>query len=157
VIRLAEPVDVPAIVRLVRELATYERAPDQVELTDELLTAALFCQQPAAFCHVAEHDGEVVGMALWFVNFSTWVGRHGIYLEDLYVTPDHRRLGLGRALLATLAATAVERGYGRVEWAVLDWNKPAIDFYRSIDAVSMDEWTVFRVTGPALAALAEQS
>lgn len=155
-IRPAVPGDVPAIVGLVREFATYERAPDQVELTDELLTAALFAEHPAAFCHVAEHDGTVVGMALWFVNFSTWVGKHGIYLEDLFVTPDARRQGHGRALLATLAAVAAERGYGRLEWAVLDWNEPAIEFYRSIGAVPMDEWTVHRVSGPALIALAEQ-
>jgi GNAT superfamily N-acetyltransferase len=156
VIRPAVLADVPAIVGLVRELATYERAPDQVELTDELLTEALFAEHPAAFCHVAEADGAVVGMALWFVNFSTWVGKHGIYLEDLYVTPDARREGHGRALLTNLAAIAGERGYGRLEWAVLDWNEPAIEFYRSIGAVALDEWTVNRVTGPALAALAEQ-
>jgi GNAT superfamily N-acetyltransferase len=156
VIRPAVPADVPAIVGLVRELATYERAADQVELTDELLREALFCANPAAFCHVAEQDGIVVGMALWFVNFSTWVGRHGIYLEDLYVTPEQRRNGHGRALLATLAGLAVERGYGRLEWAVLDWNEPALEFYRSLDAVPQDEWTVHRVTGKAFAALAEQ-
>jgi GNAT superfamily N-acetyltransferase len=155
VIRFAEPADGPAIVRLVRELATYERAPEQVELTDELLCAALFAINPAVFCHVVEVEGEVVGMALWFVNFSTWVGKHGIYLEDLYVTPDHRRNGYGRALLATLAATTFERGYGRLEWAVLDWNEPALEFYRSLGAVPMEEWTVHRVSGPALAALAE--
>lgn len=154
-IRPAVPADVPAIVGLVRELATYERAADQVELTDELLTEALFCEHPAAFCHVADEGGTIVGMALWFVSFSTWVGRHGIYLEDLFVTPEHRRGGHGRALLAALAAIAVERGYGRLEWAVLDWNEPALEFYRSIGAVPMDEWTVHRVTGPALAALAE--
>jgi GNAT superfamily N-acetyltransferase len=156
VIRPAVLADVPAIVGLVRELATYERAPDQVELTDELLSTALFAEHPAAFCHVADEDGAVVGMALWFVNFSTWVGKHGIYLEDLFVTPDARRHGHGRALLATLAAIAVERGYGRLEWAVLDWNEPALEFYRSIAAVPLDEWTVHRITGEALAALAEQ-
>jgi GNAT superfamily N-acetyltransferase len=98
--------------------------------------------------------GEVVGMAVWFVSFSTWVGVHGIYLEDLYVRPEHRRGGLGRALLETLARVAVERGYGRLEWAVLDWNEPAIAFYQSIGAVAQDEWTVHRVSGPALRALA---
>lgn len=154
-IRPAVRADVPAIVGLVRELATYERAADEVALTDALLTDALFSPHPAAFCHVADVDGTVVGMALWFVNFSTWVGRQGIYLEDLFVTPEHRRGGHGRALLAALAAVAVERGYGRLEWAVLDWNEPALEFYRSIGAVPMDEWTVHRVSGPALAALAE--
>jgi GNAT superfamily N-acetyltransferase len=126
-----------------------------VELTPERLHAALFGPSPAAFCHVAEADGQVVGMALWFVNFSTWLGVHGIYLEDLYVRPTHRRAGLGRALLETLARVAVDRGYGRLEWAVLDWNEPAIAFYQSIDAVAQDEWTVHRVSGRALRALAE--
>jgi GNAT superfamily N-acetyltransferase len=155
-IRLAEPPDVPAIVELVRELATYERAPEQVELTEERLTAALFCEHPAAFCHVAEVDGELVGLALWFVNFSTWLGVHGIYLEDLFVRPSHRRAGVGRALLETLAGVAVERGYGRLEWAVLDWNESAIAFYQTLGAVAQDEWTVHRVSGPDLRALAGQ-
>jgi GNAT superfamily N-acetyltransferase len=153
-IRYAEPRDVEAIVGLVHELATYERAPDEVQLTPGMLSEALFGASPAAFCHVAEVDGEVVGMALWFLNFSTWVGVHGIYLEDLYVRPQHRRLGLGRALLQTLAHVAVERDYGRLEWAVLDWNEPAIAFYQSIGAVAQDEWTVHRVSGRALRALA---
>ncbi len=153
-IRFAEPQDVDAIVGLVRELATYERAPDEVHLTPELLQAALFGASPAAFCHVAEMDGEIVGMAIWFVSFSTWVGRHGIYLEDLFVQPQHRRGGIGRALLTTLAQVCVDRGYGRLEWAVLDWNVDAIAFYESIGAVAQDEWTVHRVSGPALRALA---
>ena len=153
-IRYAEPRDVEAIVGLVQELATYERAPDEVQLTPALLNDALFGTTPAAFCHVAEVDGNVVGMALWFLNFSTWVGVHGIYLEDLYVQPQHRRSGLGRALLQTLAQVAVDRNYGRLEWAVLDWNEPAIAFYQSIGAVAQDEWTVHRVSGRALRALA---
>jgi GNAT superfamily N-acetyltransferase len=156
-IRLATPADVPAVVGLVRELATYERAADEVQLTEASLADALFGSHPAVYCHVAEVDGDVVGMALWFVSFSTWLGAHGIYLEDLFVSPDHRRRGLGRALLSTLAQVAVDRGYQRLEWAVLDWNEPALDFYRSIGAVPMDEWTVHRVTGPALRALAEPS
>jgi GNAT superfamily N-acetyltransferase len=154
VIRFAEPRDADAVVELVHELAAYERAPDEVKLTSDKLHTALFGPSPAAFCHVAEVAGEVVGMALWFVSFSTWVGAHGIYLEDLYVRPEHRRGGLGRALLETLAQVAVERGYGRLEWAVLDWNEPAIAFYQSIGAVAQDEWTVHRVSGPALRALA---
>ncbi|MFL6241249.1 MAG: GNAT family N-acetyltransferase [Actinomycetes bacterium] len=153
-IRFAEPEDVTAIVGLVHELATYERAADKVQLTPERLQAALFGASPAAFCHVAEVDGEVVGMALWFVNFSTWLGVHGVYLEDLYVRPEQRRAGIGRALLETLARVCVDRGYGRLEWAVLDWNEPAIAFYQSIGAVAQDEWTVHRVSGPALRALA---
>jgi GNAT superfamily N-acetyltransferase len=153
-IRYAGPRDVDAIVALVHELATYERAPDQVQLTATRLHAALFGAEPAASCHVVEVDGEVVGMALWFVSFSTWLGLPGIYLEDLFVRPDYRRSGIGRALLESLAQVAVERGYGRLEWAVLDWNEPAIAFYESLGAVAQDEWTVHRVSGPALRALA---
>jgi GNAT superfamily N-acetyltransferase len=109
------------------------------------------------FAHVAEHEGAVVGFALWFLNYSTWLGRHGIYLEDLYVRPDMRGQGLGRQLLAELAALCVQRGYGRLEWWVLDWNEPSIGFYRSLGAVAMDEWTVQRLTGQALAGLAGQA
>ncbi|HVT65081.1 MAG TPA: GNAT family N-acetyltransferase [Mycobacteriales bacterium] len=149
-IRLAVVDDVPVIVSLIRELADYEREPDAVEATEADIRAALFGASPAAFCHVAEHDGEVVGFALWFLNFSTWKGRHGIYLEDLFVRPSARGTGLGKALLMTLIEIARERGYGRVEWAVLDWNTPAIEFYRSLGAQPMEEWTVWRVTGEAL-------
>jgi GNAT superfamily N-acetyltransferase len=154
VIRPARPGDVPAIHRLVRELAEYERSLDQVACTEDDLRRSLFTGQPAVFALVAEHEGAVAGFALWFLNYSTWTGRHGIYLEDLYVTPQRRRYGYGRALLAELARTCVERGYGRLEWSVLDWNEPAIGFYRALGAVAMDEWTVHRVAGPALAALA---
>jgi GNAT superfamily N-acetyltransferase len=154
VIRPAVPADVPALIRLIRELAAYERAPAEAVASEEQLRAALFDADPRVFCDVAEQDGEVVGMALWFVNFSTWLGRLGIYLEDLYVTPSRRGHGHGRALLATLARRCVERGYGRLEWSVLDWNEPAIRFYRSLGAVGMDEWTVQRISGPALGALA---
>lgn len=153
-IRPAEPADVPHILRLIRDLANYEKAPDSVEATEELLRASLFADDPAVFAHVAEVDGEVVGFALWYVTFSTWLGRHGIWLEDLYVDPAHRGTGLGRALLATLADICVERGYGRLEWWVLDWNTPAIDFYRSLGSQPMDEWTVHRVDGAALTRLA---
>jgi GNAT superfamily N-acetyltransferase len=113
----------------------------------------LFGDHPAVFAHVAEHEGAVAGFALWFVNYSTWTGRHGIYLEDLYVSPELRGHGYGRALLAELARICVERGYGRLDWSVLDWNEPAIGFYESLGAVAMDEWTVHRMTGPALHAL----
>ena len=110
----------------------------------------MFTPQPAVWCHIAEVEGEVAGFALWYLTFSTWVGRHGIYLEDLFVRPAFRGRGVGVALLRTLARTAAERGYRRVEWAVLDWNQPAIDFYRRAGATPMDEWTVFRLTGDAL-------
>lgn len=149
-IRPAEPRDVGAIVGLVHELADYERAPDSCLLTTEQLAAALFAPAPALFGHVAEVDGVVVGCALWFLDFSTWRGVHGVYLEDLYVRPAHRGSGLGRALLARLAAVCVERGYGRLEWSVLDWNAPSITFYRGLGAQSMDGWTTFRLDGHAL-------
>jgi GNAT superfamily N-acetyltransferase len=154
VIRWPSVEDGAAIVGLISDLATYERAGHEVQITAADLNAALFGDRPAVYALVADVDGEIVGVALWFLTFSTWLGRHGIYLEDLYVRPEHRGAGHGRALLATLAAIAVERGYGRVEWAVLDWNEPALDFYRSIGAVGMDEWTTHRLTGDALRALA---
>ena len=149
-IREADPGDVDAIVGLVGNLAEYERARHEVQIDAASLHAALFGPAPAVFAHVAVVDGEVVGFALWFLSFSTWIGRHGIYLEDLYVRPEHRGGGHGRALLATLAQIAVDRGYGRLEWAVLDWNEPALAFYRSLGAVALDEWTVHRLTGDAL-------
>ena len=152
-IRTASPDDVTAIHRLVRELAEYERSADQVVASPEDLRRALFGEQPSVFAHVAVHDGAVAGFALWFLNFSTWTGRHGIYLEDLYVTPELRGHGYGKALLAELARICVERGYARFEWAVLDWNTPAIGFYRTLGASAMDEWTVQRMAGPALRAL----
>ncbi len=128
-IRRARPADVPAIYRLIRELAEYERALPEVTGTQQHLHRSLFGPEPAVFAHVAEHDGQVVGFALWFLNYSTWLCQHGIYLEDLYVSPELRGHGLGRALLAELAALCVERGYGRLEWWVLDWNAPALGFY----------------------------
>ena len=149
-IRRVEERDVDAVVRLVHELAEYERAPDECHLTSEQLHEALFTESPALFGHVAEVDGAVVGCALWFLNFSTWRGTHGIYLEDLFVRPSQRGSGLGRALLVALAQECVRRGFQRLEWWVLDWNEPAIGFYRSLGALAMDEWTVFRLTDDAL-------
>jgi GNAT superfamily N-acetyltransferase len=153
-VRMATEEDIPAIVQLVRDLAEYEREPDAVELTEDALRQALFGPSPSVFAHVIDHhNGDerfVAGFALWFLNYSTWRGKHGIHLEDLYVKPELRGLGYGRALLQTLAAICVERGYGRFEWAVLDWNTPSIDFYKSHGAVAMDEWTVFRLTDGAL-------
>jgi GNAT superfamily N-acetyltransferase len=150
VIRDVAPADVPAVVGLVRELAEYEKELASCHLTAAQLDAALFGPSPALFGHVAEVDGEIVGCSLWFLNFSTWRGVHGIYLEDLYVRPAHRGTGLGRALLARLAAICRERGYARLEWSVLDWNAPSIAFYRAIGAEPMDEWTTFRLEGAAL-------
>lgn len=152
-IRRIEPSDVDSVVKLVHELADYERAPHECHLTAGQLHAALFGPAPALFGHVAESGGAVVGTALWFLNFSTWRGEHGIYLEDLFVRPAERGSGLGRALLAALAAECVDRGYQRLEWSVLDWNAPAIGFYRALGAVPMDGWTVFRLTDGPLAAL----
>ncbi|TGX52776.1 GNAT family N-acetyltransferase [Sphingomonas gei] len=153
-IRPATPADVPLILRLVRELAEFEREPDAVEATEELLEAALFGERPTAEAVIAELEGAPAGFALFFQNFSTWTGRPGIYLEDLYVTPAARGLGVGTALLRHLAGIALDRGCGRFEWAVLDWNEPAIQFYRAMGAVGMDEWRVQRVAGDALVALA---
>jgi GNAT superfamily N-acetyltransferase len=149
-VRPARPDDVPVVLSLIRELADYERSLDSVQTTEADLLAVLFGDAPAAYCHVAEVGGAVAGFALWFLNFSTWVGSHGIYLEDLYVRPSARGTGVGNALLMTLIEIAAERGYGRVEWSVLDWNTDAQGFYRSIGAVPMDGWTVWRLDGDAL-------
>jgi GNAT superfamily N-acetyltransferase len=155
-IRPATAADVPRILELIRELAAYERSLDRVTATEDGLRLALFAAQPAVFAHVAIVDDMVVGFALWFVNFSTWLGRHGIYLEDLYVTPAMRGRGVGTALLAELAAICVHRGYGRLDWWVLDWNASAIAFYRSIGAEPMSEWTVQRLAGKSLDDLARR-
>jgi GNAT superfamily N-acetyltransferase len=152
-IRRVEPRDVDAVVGLVHELALYEKAPEQCHLTAEQLHTALFAEHPALFGHVAEVDGQVVGIALWFLNFSTWDGVHGIYLEDLFVTPDQRGNGLGKQLLEALAQECVAKGYTRLQWWVLNWNEPSIGFYKSLGAVPMDEWTTMRVADEALAKL----
>ncbi|MFF7354413.1 MULTISPECIES: GNAT family N-acetyltransferase [Streptomyces] len=154
-IRTATPADIPVIHALIRELAEYEKAPEEARATQEQLREALFGARPAAFAHVAVDDvsGEPAGFALWFLNFSTWRGVHGIHLEDLYVRPGARGGGHGRALLTELARICVERGYERLEWSVLDWNRPAIGFYEALGARPQDEWTVYRLTDGALAAL----
>ncbi|MFG2194647.1 GNAT family N-acetyltransferase [Streptomyces sp. NPDC048639] len=152
-IRTAIPGDVPAIVAMIRELAAYEKAEHEVEATEEHIRRALFCDRPAAFAHIAETDGRTEGFALWFLNFSTWTGAHGIHLEDLYVRPEARGRGHGKALLAELARICTERGYGRLDWSVLDWNTPSIDFYLSLGARPLDEWTGYRLTGDALSRL----
>jgi GNAT superfamily N-acetyltransferase len=159
-IRRATPSDVPEIIAMVRELADYERALDEAIATEEQFQSALFGESPAVFAYVVDddsHAGTLAGFALYFLNFSTWLGVHGIYLEDLYVRPQFRGQGLGKALLATLAKECVDQGFGRFEWWVLDWNEPALEVYRSIGAVPMEEWTVQRVTGHALRDLAEQA
>ncbi|MEU1461171.1 GNAT family N-acetyltransferase [Streptomyces sp. NPDC005727] len=154
-IRSATPADVPVIHALIRELAEYEKAPQEARATEEQLREALFGERPAAFAHMAVDDGtgESVGFALWFLNFSTWRGVHGIYLEDLYVRPSARGGGHGRALLTELARICVQRGYERLEWSVLDWNRPAIGFYEALGARPQDEWTVYRLTDGPLAEL----
>jgi GNAT superfamily N-acetyltransferase len=150
-VRRVRPDDVPTVLRLVRELAEYERAAHEVVMTEAQLREALFGASPSVSAHVAEDpDGDVVGFALWFLTFSTWRGTSGIHLEDLFVSPAHRGTGLGRELLRTLAQVCVDRGFARLEWVVLDWNTPSIDFYRAAGAVPMDEWTTFRLTDDAL-------
>ena len=149
-IREAQSHDVADILRLIKDLALYEKAPQEVVATDAHLTQALFSPNPHVFAHVIEAEERVIGVAIWFLNFSTWQGRHGIYLEDLYIEPEYRGRGYGLEMLKHLAKICIERGYGRFQWWVLDWNSPSIEFYKSQGAVAMDEWTVFRVSGDAL-------
>ncbi|PWB72393.1 MAG: N-acetyltransferase [Holophagae bacterium] len=152
--RFATAADVPVILELIRELAEYERLSHEVVADEGLLQESLFGCRRVAEVIIAEEHGEALAFALFFHNFSTFVGRPGIYLEDIYVRPRARGRGIGRALLVLLAKIAVERGCGRMEWSVLDWNEPAIGFYRKLGAAAMDEWTVFRLAGPALERLA---
>jgi GNAT superfamily N-acetyltransferase len=154
-IRPARVEDVPVILGLIRELATYERAPDEVTATEEQVVDVLFGEKPVAEVLLAFEGRSPVGFAVFFHNFSTWLGRPGLYLEDLFVKPDKRGKGYGRALLVDLAKVARDRGCGRMEWAVLDWNEPAIKFYRSLGAKPMEEWTVFRLTRDEIAKLAQ--
>ncbi|MEV7735207.1 GNAT family N-acetyltransferase [Streptomyces sp. NPDC088921] len=150
-IRPATPADLPAIHALIRELAEYERASEEAKATEEQLHEALFGPRPAAYAHVAtDSTDSVIGYAIWFLNFSTWRGVHGIYLEDLYVRPTARGGGHGKALLTELARICVERDYQRLEWSVLNWNTPAIDFYEALGARPQNEWTVYRLTDEAL-------
>jgi len=154
VLRRARPGDEGGILDCIRALAEYEKEPDAVLNTAGDLHQALFGPSPTVFAHVVEKQGRLAGIAVWFLNYSTWTGRNGIYLEDLFVRPAERRHGYGRALLVALARLCAERGYRRLEWSVLDWNEPAIRFYRSIGAVGMDEWTVQRLDGDDLTRLA---
>ena len=152
--RPAVPTDSALIYQFVRDLAEYEKLLDDVEATEADMIAALFGENPRAFCDIAELDGQPVGFALWFYNYSTFVGRHGIYLEDLFVRPQARGSGAGKALLAGLARRCLDQNLGRLEWAVLDWNAPSIAFYDSLGAAAMDDWIVRRMTGEALRRLA---
>lgn len=151
--RVREP-DLGAVVGLIHELAEFERVPQVCQLSRRQLRSALFGPEPALFGHVAEVEGVVVGCALWFLNFSTFKGSHGIYLEDLYVQPEHRGRGLGRGLVAALAGECRERGFSQLDWSVLDWNMPAIAFYKSLGARPLQDWTLYRLSGEALSALA---
>ena len=153
-IRDAGPGDTGQLLRLIRELATFERAPDAVQTTEADLGHHLFSADPRVFALLAEVDEAVVGMAIYFVSFSTWTGRHGLYLEDLFVEPAHRSGGIGRALMRALATRALDLGYKRLEWAVLDWNEPAVSFYRSLGAIPLHDWTTFRLSGERLERLA---
>ena len=157
IIRDARPDDVDELLRLIHELAAYEREPDAVTATADHVREALFPvgASPAAYGLVAEREGRVVGMAVWFTSFSTWTGRPGIWLEDLFVEPEQRGLGVGRHLLARLAEICVERGWTRLEWAVLNWNEPSIEFYRAQGARAQDEWTTYRLDGDALRRMAQ--
>ena len=149
-IRPAKSEEVGEVLQLIQDLATYEKAPEQVEASKEDLLNTIFVKDPRVFCDLVEVDGQVAGMAIWFLNYSTWQAKHGIYLEDLFIKPEYRGRGYGKALLKHLAKICDEKGYGRLQWWVLDWNSPAIEFYKSFGAEAMDEWTVYRTSGKAL-------
>ena len=149
-IRPAKREEVGDVLQLIQDLATYEKAPDQVEASEDDLLNTIFAKEPRVFCDLVEVDGQIAGMAIWFLNYSTWQAKHGIYLEDLYIKPEFRARGYGKALLKHLAQICDKEGYGRLQWWVLDWNSPAIEFYRSFGAEAMDEWTVYRTSGQAL-------
>jgi GNAT superfamily N-acetyltransferase len=155
ILRPARPGDEAGILACITALAIYEREPDAVDNTVDDLTATLFGPEPRAFAHVVERDGQIVGIAVWFITYSTWTGRHGIWLEDLFVLDSERGRGYGKALMRALAVLCIERGYARFEWTVLDWNEPAIGFYRSLGVTPLSEWTTQRLTGDALTALAD--
>jgi len=154
-IRPARPGEASLVFQFVRELAEYEKLEHEVEATEAMIDAALFGEQPRVFCDIAEWDGEPVGFAVWFLNFSTFSGRPGIYLEDIFVRPAFRGRGVGKALMVHLARKCVENGWARLQWSVLDWNTPSIEFYKSLGGVLLDEWTVVRVSGDALTRLAK--
>jgi GNAT superfamily N-acetyltransferase len=154
-IRPAKTTDIDEILALIYELALYEKAPEEAKATKSQIMESFFSDNPKVFCEIVEVDGEIAGLAIWFLNYSTWQGKHGIYLEDLFIRPQFRGRGFGKSVLKHLAQICVDRGYGRFQWWVLDWNTPSIEFYKALGAVAMDEWTVYRVTGDALTELAE--
>ena len=147
--------DIPRILQLIKDLAGYEKSQDQVVATEAKLVESFFSENPQVHCHVATEGDEVVGIAIWHLNYSTWLGKHGMYLEDLFVTPANRSSGHGMSLLKTLAQICFERDYERFQWWVLDWNMPAIAFYKSLGTEAMDEWTVFRLSGDSLRKLGQ--
>ncbi len=153
-IRPAGIEDTEEILALIYELAVYEKAPQEAKATAEQIRQSFFCEDPKVFCEIVEEDGKIAGFAIWFLNYSTWQGMHGIYLEDLFIRSEYRKRGYGKDLLKHLAGICKERGYGRFQWWVLDWNTPAIEFYTSLGAEAMDEWTVYRVSGKELSDLA---
>ena len=155
-IRPAQATDIDEILALIYELALYEKAPEEAKATESQIRESFFGDNPKVFCELVEVDGDIAGLAIWFLNYSTWQGKHGIYLEDLFIRPQFRGRGFGKALLKHLAQICIDRGYGRFQWWVLDWNEPSIEFYKSFGAVAMDEWTVYRVTGDALTDLANE-
>ena len=155
-IRPAKATDIDEILALIYELALYEKAPEEAKATESQIRESFFGDNPKVFCELVEVDGDIAGLAIWFLNYSTWQGKHGIYLEDLFIRPQFRGRGFGKALLKHLAQICIDRGYGRFQWWVLDWNEPSIEFYKSFGAVAMDEWTVYRVTGDALTDLANE-
>lgn len=157
IIRDAIPADCPTILRFIRDLAEYEKLANEVVATEEDLRRTLFCEHPKSFCMIAEEDGVPLGFAVYFYNYSTFLGRHGLYVEDVFVSPQARGKGIGQRLFQALAQRAIERDCGRMEWWVLDWNEPAIEFYRRMNAEAMSEWTVYRLSGASLAALANPS
>jgi GNAT superfamily N-acetyltransferase len=156
-IRPARPGEAALVLRFIRELAEYEKLTGECVATEAMIDAAVFGPQPRAFCDFAEWNGEVVGFAVWYLTFSTFSGKSGLYLEDLFVRPEHRGKGIGKALMIHLAKKCVENGWGHFQWAVLDWNTPSIDFYKSLGAEMLDEWTGVRVSGDALATLTERT
>jgi len=155
-IRPAKATDIDEILALIYELALYEKAPEEAKATESQIRESFFGDNPKVFCELVEVDGDIAGFAIWFLNYSTWQGKHGIYLEDLFIRPQFRGRGFGKALLKHLAQICIDRGYGRFQWWVLDWNEPSIEFYKSFGEVAMDEWTVYRVTGDALIDLANE-